>query len=126
MNFIKVKKINLNVKMLEKLLASKGMSLNDIDLSKELDKYSSGFSSILGTTMPSLSSYTDGDYINLDLDKVIAVGDIVENILGDPNLKGFSVWFDHDAEHCWFIYAEYYDAVSNALNFKKTNKPLFD
>ena len=46
----------------------------------------------------------------LDLDKILAIGEI-ENIPGMDNMKGFSVWFNNEANNCWYLDQDSYDMV---------------
>ena len=121
MNYIKVKKVNLELKTLEHLLKQSNLSLNDIKNDNDIYKQ---IKEKLGIDINDII-LTDGDLINIDIDKIIAVGE-VETLLGFDNLKAFSIWFDYDKSHCWYIYPEYYNEINNYIMGKNLNKPLFD
>jgi len=118
MNFIKVKKINTELKALELMLNSKNISLSEIQNDNDIKSY---IKEQLGIDISSiqLNLYQN---VLLDIDKILAIGDI-EYILGSDNsedmIKGFAVWFDYDAKHCWYLIEDNYEELINRINYKK-------
>ncbi len=120
MYFCKVKRVNLEIKSLENLLNKHNISINDFLNDKDSKEY---VQKTYGVDLSDINLNTS-DIINIDLDKIIAIGE-VESILGLNDLKAFPIWFDYDNSHCWYIYPEYYDVISKYLN-KENTKPLYD
>lgn len=120
MNFCKVKKVNLEVKSLEKLLKQNDLTIADIlkddGMLKMIEK-------TYGIDLSKIAMETNKD-VYLDLDKIIAYSD-VENILGFDDFKAFPIWFDYDNSHCWYLYPEYFDLINSYLQNKtQSYKPL--
>ena len=107
-NFVKVKKMNPEFQMLRNMIQAEDENMNLEDVLK--DKYvREMFTKQFGVdlTKVSLNPYYE---LWLDLDKILAIGEI-ENIPGMDNMKGFNVWFNNEANNCWYLDQDSYDMV---------------
>lgn len=114
-NFVKVKKLNPEFQRIRNMIQAEDENLTLEDVLKDtLVREMCAKQLGVDLTKISLNPYYD---LLLDLDKVLAVGEI-ENIQGLDGMKGFTIWFNNEAKNCWYLDPDSYDAVIS--NITKT------